>query len=274
MMRRHIALLAIVVLSFCNVSPAAEVVAEPGPVAGGLRMRLLVMPNAAGEPEGFRVQVDVINSTAEPIVIRADRTSSRIEGGFEAQLEAAVSIESYPAIEPWLGQVMLDPGKNPAPEKTLAAGETLSLKWQTTGKRLKNRVTNPLDIQDPEFIEDGLYSIHATLAVKVSGRSVLLRSNEQLVAVGGSRELPKHTYGRLWWAEEKSRKAEIGLGSRHKVAAGDRFLIHTGTIGMNWTLTITEVQDDRSNGTLEPSQASPLPWFPQSGTYAALVRTK
>jgi hypothetical protein len=103
---------------------------------------------------------------------------------------------------------------------------------------------------------------------------VLLRSNEQLIPIGGSRELPKHTYGPLWGAYEETKTAMLGLGSLHKIAMGDRFLIHTGTIGMTWTLTLTKVEADRSMGTLEPARTDPTPVFPRQGWNATLIPKK
>jgi hypothetical protein len=48
-------------------------------------------------------------------------------GGFKEYVEAAASIESYPAIEPWLGQMALGPERTiPEPEYTLKPSETLS----------------------------------------------------------------------------------------------------------------------------------------------------
>ena len=93
-----------------------------------------------------------------------------------------------------------------------------------------------------------------------------------MVPIGGSRALPKHTYAALWWTDEKSKMAEIGLGSRHKIGPGDRFLIQTGNIGMTWVLTITKVETDRSVGSLEPTHVSPALRFPTPGSYAALIR--
>ena len=104
-----------------------------------------------------------------------------------------------------------------------------------------------------------------SIVVGTAGRSVLLRSNEQLVPIGGSRESPKHTYGPLWGADEGTKTATLGLGSLHKIVPGDRFLIHSGIIGMTWTLTITQVEADHSIGTLEASRVNPAPSFPQRG---------
>src|SRR5262249_50766739 len=121
----------------------------------------------------------------------------------------------------------------------------------------------------PQFVEPGLYSVHASIVLSAGGRLVQLRSNEQLVPMGRSHESPKHTYGQLLWTDEQSTTATLGLGSLHKILVGDRFLIQSGTIGRTWTLSITNVQTDHSIGTLTPSQTNPPPVFPLRGSYAA-----
>jgi len=216
----------------------------------------------------------LINVSRGSIPLQANWRSGFHDGGFKEYVEAATSIESYPAIEPWRGQVQVAREKEPQPEYTLKPGETLSLKWHTKGRHLKNKVSNPLEVQNPEFSENGLHSVHASLVITAVGRSVQLRSNEQFVPIGGSREVPKHTYDPLWWVDENTKTAELGLGSRYKIMPGDRFLIQSGTIGMTWTLTITKVEADRSFGNLEPSQVNPTRAFPLRGAKAALIPKK
>ena len=220
------------------------------------------------------MQADLQNASGEIITLHALHwRSERHEGGFQEYLESALSIESYPAIEPWLGQVMAElPGAVAEQEYTLKAGETLSVKWQTTGRHLKNKVSNPLQVQNPEFTQSGLHSVHASIIIMTAGGPVRLFSNEQLVPFGGSREAPKHTYGPLWWTDEPTRTATLGLGSLDKVVQGDRFLIQSGTIGRTWTLIITNVETSESSGRLEPSRVNPTPTFPSRGTYAALIQ--
>jgi hypothetical protein len=254
---------------------AAAALPEPGPEADGLRLRLVVTPLSKSGKSGYEVQADLVSVSPEPIRLRAIQWRARQqEGGFREYLEGALSIESYPAIEPWLGQAFGPRQGATEPEYTLKPGEILSLKWRTEGRHLKNRVSNPLEVQNPEFVEDGLYSVHASIVLGVANRPVRLRSNEQLVPFGGSRKTPKPTYGPLWWAEEKTKTAMLGMGSLDQVLPGDRFLIHSGNIGMTWTLTITNVETDRSTGTLAPSQQNPLPAFPRQGSYAALIPKK
>lgn len=275
-MKKRILILVPLVLTLMTLCGLAEIaLLEPGPEASGLRLRLLVTPNPENGNEGYDVQLDLISVVRESILLRANWRSGRRDGDFKEYLEAATSIESYPAIEPWLGQVAesLEDAR-PQPDYTLKPGETLSLKWHVTGRHLKNKVSNPLEVQNPEFTENGLHSIHASIVITVADQSVLLRSNEQLVPIGGSRELPKHTYGPLWGTYEDKKTAILGLGSRHKIIPRDQFLIRSGYIGMTWTLTITKVEADRSFGTLAPSQMNPTPAFPLPGANAALISKK
>jgi hypothetical protein len=168
---------------------------------------------------------------------------------------------------------MFSPGGGSAePEYTLKPGEILSVKWHTTGRHLKNKVSNPLEVQNPEFIQNGLHSVHASIVIMTAGREVRVRSNEQLVPIGGSREAPKHTCGPLWWTDEQTKTATLGLGSLDQIVPGDRFLIQSGGIGWTWTLTIIKVETGQSTGTLEPSRVNPTPTFPSRGTYAALIQ--
>jgi len=92
---------------------------------------------------------------------------------------------------------MLPYRTTPQPEYVLKAGAVLSFGWRSDGRRLKNKVTDPNNVQNPEFPFPGQYSVHAMLRINTSERMVLLRSNEQLVSIGGSRESPKHSYGQL-----------------------------------------------------------------------------
>ncbi len=176
---------------------AASTSPEPGPEAGGLRLRLVVTPHPKDGKEGYDVKAELINVGRQALPVRAvDWRAERQAGGFEAYVEGALSIESYPEIQPWLGQVMAPlRDASPEPEYTLEAGKSLLVQWHASGRHLKNTVSNPLKVQNPDFTESGLYSIHGSLVVAVADRPLRLRSNEQLVPVGGSRDMPKHTYG-------------------------------------------------------------------------------
>ena len=225
---------------------------EPGPESGGLRLRLAVAANPveAGQ-EGYDVRLDLLNVSDHEITLRANWRAQEDDGKLEDYLEASTSIETYPPIAPWIGQVQEGRRISPQPERVLKPGETLSVRWQTRGPQLKNRVTDPNAVQNPRFPTPGLYSVHATIVLNTPQVPVRLRSNEQLVPAGGSREMPRHTFGQLGEVDAGARTATLNLGSLHKITPGDQFRIRTGMLEF-WKLTITQVNPEFSTGRLEP----------------------
>ena len=136
---------------------------------------------------------------------------------------------------------------------------------------LKNRVTNPNDVQNPEFPFPGLYSVHAILNISTSAGAVSLRSNEQLVPVGGSRAMPKSTFGHLLSVDLDAKTAVLGIGSLQKVQLGDQFE-HLSK-GDYWKLTVTKVEPNFSFGVLEgklPARLTP----PERGSEVTLIQKK
>jgi hypothetical protein len=136
----------------------------------------------------------------------------------------------------------------------LKAGEVLSIEWKSDGQRLKNRVTDPGMIQNPDFPLPGLYSVHARLEVVTAERTAFLRSNEVLFTFGGSVGMPKHTFGRFMGGDPESKIGSLSLGAREKVVVGDQFLIGYAKTGQ-WRMTITDVYSHSSSGRLEPVPA-------------------
>ena len=252
---------------------------DPGPEDGGLRLRLVVLPHPKADREGYDVRVDVLNTTKADITLRAGWWYDTDKGDAKDYIEASTSIETYPTIAPWVGQVRAQHRTLPQPDYVLKAGEVLSLSWHTDGRRLKNKVTDPNTVQNPDFPFPGLYSVHATLRINRADRAVLLRSNEQMVAVGGNPGAPKHTYGQLWGTETETKTARLGLGSLHKIEQGDEFQIRTGMMDF-WKLTITQVEPESSTGRLEPlARVGPNPTnvnprFPERHENATLILRK
>jgi len=221
---------------------------EPGPDDSGLRLRFVVLPHSDTNGEGYDVHVDIINVTNHDITLHAESEEGNRD--IKGLLEAAINIETYPAIAPWLGQVVEFPHSRPQVESVLKSGDKLSMEWHTTGRHLKNSVSNPLVIQNPGFPFPGLYSVHATLKIDTDGRLLSLRSNDQLVTVGDSRNIPKSSYGQLERVDADTKTATLNLGSLQQVRAGDEFKIQTSTIHF-WKLTITEVASNYSIGRFE-----------------------
>jgi hypothetical protein len=265
----------------CTPDPTATAakakLPEPGPEDGGLRLRLSVAPRQAnpGTAEGYDVRLDLVNCSPRPITLRAGWRNERDAGDVKAYLEAATGIECVPEVAPWIGGVQAGLRQSPQPELDLAAGETISVRWQTEARQLKNLVTDPNEVQNPRFPFPGLYSVHATLDVITTEGAVRLRSNEQLVPVGGSPAMPKFTRGLLLNVDGK-KTAMLGLGSLHRVQAGDQFEIGNPK-GMHWKLTITDVMPEYSVGTLQLLTRSTYPPFsepPLPNMPATLVRQK
>jgi hypothetical protein len=231
-----------------------------GPETGGLCLRLGVAPRSEAGKEGFDVRLDLVSTSDREMTLKAASTYAQA-GDLKDYLEAATSIECVPAIARWMGGFAVGRRDSPQPEYTLKPREVLSMRWQTEGRHLKNKVTNPNDVQNPKFPFAGLYSVHATLDVIASERTVRLRSNEQLVPVGGSRMMPKFTLGPLWHVDAESKTATLGLGSLHQVEVGDAFAIGSPK-GVHWKLTITNLQPQYSTGQVEVLSRSNFPGLP------------
>lgn len=263
-----------------NAVQAADTMAgvpEAGPENGGLRLALSVVPRAqdnktgrneteankaAANQQGFDVRLDLANVSNDDIKLQAAWWYDADTGDLKDYLAAATSIETYPAIAPWRGGVQAGHRTTPQPEQVLKAGEVLTVRWQTDTRRLKNHVTDPNQVQNPEFPTPGLYSVHANLALDLPKGRVLLRSNEVQVPVGNTRELPKHTYGQLMGVDSDAKIGTLNLGSLHKIQQGDEF-VHFSKRG-SWKLTLTDVYPDYSVGNLEPI---PFPGAPIRETH-------
>ena len=264
---------------------------EPGPESGGLRLRLTVSPDGL---EGFHVRLDLLNVTNRPVVLQTAWPYDGQDGSFPDYLAAAISIETYPPSAPAGGQVPEPYRTIPQKEIVLQAGEVVSAQWQTKGRRLKNRVTRPLDVQNPEFLVPGLYTVRATIELTgpnwmtskparlsltlqsaarpaFGAEAVFLRSNEQMVSVGASPKTPRHTYGRLAEVDREHLTAWLDLGALHKLEPGDQFEVHTGSKAGWWKLTLTNVLARVSCGILEPQGPAETP---RKGTEAVLIRGK
>ena len=248
-MKTQLPILAALIL-FTTCLRAAEPAAlpEPGPEDGGLRLGLLVTPRSDTNKEGFNVRLDLHNTSNAAMTLRAGWRHDE-PGDVKDYLAAATSIQCVPAVVPWRGGVLGPRRELPQPAYVLKAGEVLSIPWQTKGRHLKNRVTDPNEVQNPEFPFPGLYSVHANLDVITSERVITLRSNEQLVPVGGSRAMPKSTYGRLLSVDSEGKTAVLDLGARHKVKPGDQFMYYSKVTP--WKLTIARVSPNHSWGQLE-----------------------
>jgi hypothetical protein len=245
---------------------------DPGPENGGMRLRLSVTPKDG--KDGYLASLEVLNVSDKDITVRAGWSQDTNKGGVKDYIEAAASIETWPPIAPWIGQILAGHRTEPQPEEVIKPGGTLGVSWQTDSRRLKNGVTDANAVQNPELALAGLYSVHATLVVKTATGDVLLRSNEQLVRSGGGGGTPKHSYGQLFGAEAAAKTATVGLGALHQVVVGDQWDVGHPYSGM-WRVTITKVFPTYSTGTVEvtvaPREKSD---YPKQGMPVTLFRAK
>jgi hypothetical protein len=235
----------------------ADDMPQPGPKVAGLRLRLVVETQHSQSGDEFAVRLDLINVTDAPIKVSAD-WPSHLKGDFREYMEGTASMRTCPDITLWGIQVMDIRQPAPQAEHTLAVGATLTVEWVTKGRRLKNRVIHPNSNRNPFFPSEGLYGVHAELLLNVeteavdtkrdvssdrdrhSGRRpVLLRSNEQLVPVGGSTRAPKTAIGVVQDVTDDLKPAQISVGTVDGIKPGDQFLARTG-MSTFWEMTVTE----------------------------------
>ena len=251
-----------------SMGVAADSAIEPGPENGGLRLRLVVTKRSTPREGGFDARLDVINASQDKVTLRTGWDSNEA-GDVKEYLKLQASVETYPPIEPEKGATAAREARTiPQKELTLVAGETLSLTWQSSGRRLKSE--SDLFTHNPELAEPGLYSVHFTLDVITATGTHRLRSNEQQVLIGGSPKQPRHTYGHIT-SLRQGRKAGFSLGSLDQVKVGDVFEITSKT--GSWRLTVVEVGPRYSEVTIEGSGEDGAD-SPQVGAGASLTRLR
>jgi hypothetical protein len=269
------ALLAVTLLISVSASTAEQ--PEPGPENSGLRLRLVVTPDAKSGKEGYDVRLDLLNSSKQDITLRANWWYEADKGDVKDYLEGSVGIDAFPPCAIPGAQVPIGNRTSPQPRLVLKAGKVLPMSWHADGRRLKSREYAPSFAHNPELPFPGLYSVVATLKINRGDHDILLRSNEQLVPVGGSRAAPKFTRGPLWETSPTNQTARLGLGSLQQVEVDDEFRIEIGRMQV-WKLTITNVAPESSYGRLvlmervrEDPAAYALPRFPEPNMDATLI---
>ena len=256
---------------FLSAAYADPVATDAGPENGGLRLHLKITPEASGSDEKYHVWVDLLNVSDHPIKLVAEWDDDSQMGDFKNYLESVVSVETYPEIRPVYSSIVAGHRTSPQPEYMLPANGALSLEWTSTGRRLKNKTISFYTTLNPAFPSDGLYSVHFTAKLRLGEPetnqppakldprvemflnsqprgAVFLRSNEQLVSVGGKQELPQSTLARVLSTDTNKLTARIDLGMQQKVKPGQEF----GILSTAWKVRVTKVESSASEGDLLP----------------------
>jgi len=254
---------------------AGHALPKPGPEKSGLRLRLLVSSKTGTSNDSYSVRADLINVTDRPITVVANWPSDREKGDFKDYFESALSIRTAPEIMHWQRQVISDHRQLPQPTAVLQPKQTLTVRWEASGRRLKNKLTRPLEVRNPYFPSDGRYKIRAQLQLRVVGsdKPILLRSNPRSVTIGGKTHTPKFPLATVSSVSKASKSAIIDLGWLHAIKTNDQFLVRTGTTDW-WMLTVVETDDRWSTVAVKPCD-----WFasrtnepfPKAGMKAGLV---
>ena len=232
-----------------------ETLPPPGPENAGLRLRLVVVSERPSNEDVHHVRLDLINVTDEALTVVANWPHEN-EGDFREYCESAVSIHTYPEIIEWGLQVHRDTRESPQSIRIIPARDMLTVQWTSRGRQLKNKVSRPNDNPNLSFPADGLYGVHAGLVLRLDNGAtgtdmsyVDLRSNEQLVSIGGSIQAPKQAVVQLYNVAADHSMSEVSGGAIDGLAIGDQFEMRTG-MSCFWRLTITETRDHSATGDL------------------------
>ncbi|MGA2621365.1 MAG: hypothetical protein ABSF26_27385 [Thermoguttaceae bacterium] len=244
-----------------------------GPENAGLRLRLSIETMNENAAAGWKVHLDLLNVGKTPVVLVGDWPYEENTGDYTAFLRSAVSFLTYPEVEPESAQTAGQCRKSPQPEQEIKPGTALVVEWQTKGRCLKSNSSEAVNTT-PYFPTAGLYGVRARIVVVTKEKHrVLLTSNEQQVAVGGSLRMPKYATGRIVTADPEKKTISIDRGTDHKIAKGDVFTIRWG-LQASWRFRVTEVGTWFAKGPVETvrrDERPDVPRFPEVNWAATLV---
>lgn len=244
-----------------------------GPENAGLRLRLSIETLKEGTAPDWNVRLELLNVRKAPVVLVGQWPYEEDTGDYAAFLRSTVSLLSYPEVEPESAQTAGRSRESPQPQQEIKPGASLVVQWQAKGRCLKANLSEAINTA-PSFPSDGLYGVRAKIVVVTKDKHrVLLTSNEQQVAVGGSRQMPKYAVARIVSADAAQKAVTIDVGADHKIAEGDVFSIRWG-LQASWRLRVAEVGPWYAEGPVETvhrADGPDVPRFPQVNWGAALV---
>lgn len=245
---------------------------EPGPENGGLRLRLVITPQGTGGIHTVTVELQNTGPRAVNLVGEWDYEEN--SGDYKAFFERWVRFLTYPEVQPESFQTAGGERHSPQPEQGLSPGESLIVSWSVTGNQIRGQ--SPFPGTTPVFPSPGLYGIKASiLVVTKEGARILLVSNEQPLAIRGSRGLPKFATARILSANPDRNQVKLDVGSDQRIEPGDTFEARWGLMA-SWRITITKVSAWSSVGSVKLLRGELPPHlpehlrFPQEGWQATL----
>ena len=219
-----------------------------GPEVGGLRMGLRITTRNIKGKDTYDVRIRILNAGSQPVTLVGPPAYEGKSNNYAEWLKAEMCFITFPEILPPSAQTGGPMRTSPNPQTTIRPGEEFTVSWSSQGRYLKSEDYHNTT---PYFPSDGLYGVRARVLLRTKeGQEILLHSNEQAVCVGGSVALPKYGVALVWRRDEEKQQVVLSLGSRHRIAKGDRFRV-PGRFPSGWMLTVTEVNISSSRATVE-----------------------
>ncbi|MBN1518342.1 hypothetical protein JXA32_17405 [Candidatus Sumerlaeota bacterium] len=207
---------------------------EFGPENHGLVMGLEISPENENQ---YRVKVRIKNIGERAVLLIGKKDKARTPE-LEQFFISNIRFDTYPEVGSLLYQTADMPEWEDV-EYEFKPGKVFEIEWIPTEGRLKPK----WDYGDiGGFPTEGMYSIHSTISFETKdGGWILLRSNEELVEVGASKEMPQHSMAKILAIDEEAQTARLNIGSKHKVHVNDVYQ-HVRLTFCHWDFTVIEVQ--------------------------------
>lgn len=257
--------MAVVLLLLGMNSRSSSEIGLLGPEVDGLRMGLRITTRNIKGEDAYDVRIRILNTGSRPVTLVGPAAYEGKDNNYAEWLKAEMCFITFPELLPPSAQTIGAMRESPNPQTTIRPGEEFTVSWSSQGRHLKSE-----DYYNttPYFPSDGLYGVRARVLLGTKeGQEILLHSNEQAMCVGGSVALPKYGVAQVLRRDEEKQQVVLSLGSRHRIAKGDRFRV-PGRFPSGWMLTVTEVNISSSRATAErtgphKNDMEPLP--PEGG---------
>jgi len=232
---------------------------DPGPENGGLCLRLIITPER--DVGSHMIAVELQNTGPKVVTLIGEWDCEEDRGDYEAFFAKRVAFSTCPEVQPESFQTAGRERHAQQPRYKLAPGKSLVVSWKAQGDQI--REDSPFPGTTPVFPGPGLYGVRASIVVvtKEGGR-VLLISNEQTMAVGGVRSLPKYATAHVVSTAKDKNLVTLDVGSDKKIAKGDTFVIRWG-LQASWRVTVVKVYPWGSDGSVVRLHHDGRPRTPQ-----------
>ena len=210
-----------------------------GPETKNLRMGLEIETISSEGVDSHTIHVRIVNTGPKSVTLVGKAPYDNKSTTYADWLKAKLCFLTFPELLPPSSQTQGFEKVSPNPQTTLSSGEEFGVAWKATGRYLKPEHYYKTT---PYFPSGGLYGVRAKVVVHTGeGQDILLYSNEQSVAVGGSFALPKHGLAYVTHKDKDKQQVVLNLGSHHRIANGDVFRVSAGSFS-GWMLTVVEVR--------------------------------